>query len=90
MLLIFKINVCFSIPSRQYLTTTISPSASIAEVLIRFLSTWEFYASIMDNFAVYMQDNTKFDFIMINGNTVSIDDALISIIFYCDQKKEIL
>jgi hypothetical protein len=32
----------------------------------------------MDDFAVYMQDNKKFDFIIIiNEDTFSIDDALI-------------
>jgi hypothetical protein len=38
----------------------------MAEVPIRFLPTWEFYASIMDDFAVDMQNNKKFDFVIIN------------------------
>ncbi len=39
---------------------------TIAEVPIRFRPTWELYASIMDDFAVYMQDNKKLDFVIIN------------------------
>jgi hypothetical protein len=36
----------------------------------------------MDDFAVYMQDNKKFDFIIINEDTFSIDDALMFCCFY--------
>ncbi len=56
MLLIFKINVCFPVASCQYVTTTILPSVSIVEVPIRFRQTLELYTSLIDDFAVYMQD----------------------------------
>jgi hypothetical protein len=41
----------------------------------------------MYDFAVYMQDNKKLDFVIINEDTCSIDDALIFLNFIVGRKR---